>query len=108
MENRYQLKAVLSSEFRPVKYRIRGKEHYQVFLSIESKEFDVNLEKVAFVEYELHNSFKEKFRISKERGNNFEIEIRTWGTFIVKTTVNLKNGESEKFSINYKDVLIKK
>lgn len=108
MENQYQLRAVLNTESRPVKYRIGGKEHFQVFLSIKSEQFDPSLEKVAFVEYELHKTFKNRIRISKDRTNGFEIELRTYGTFVVKVTVNLVDGGSDTFSIDYKEVLERK
>lgn len=105
---KYRLKAVLNTSFKPVQYRIKGKEHYQVFLSIYSDSFDPELSEVLYVEYELHPTFKNRNRISKNRNSNFEIEIKTWGTFDIKVVVNLKNGEGFVIELNYSEVLEKK
>jgi len=104
-EEKYQLVAKRNLSFKPIKYRIDGKNHFQIFLSIKSANFDPKLEKVAFVQYELHKSFKDRIRVSKNPNNNFEIEIKTWGTFIVKVSIQLKNGDSISFSTDYSKVL---
>jgi len=107
MDNKYKLKAILNTAFKPLKFRVNGKDHFQVFLSITSDDFDPDLSKVLFVQYELHHSFKDRYRISKNKTNNFEIEIKTYGTFDVKVTINLNTGDNLTFIENYKNVLEK-
>jgi|GEM_PF-5704197 len=106
--DQYKLSAVLNSAYKPIKFRIKGKNHYQVFLSIQSDNFDPDLDKVLYVEYELHPTFKERVRISKTKRTSFEIEIKAWGTFDVKVNVYLKTGDEITFTQNYGDVLQRK
>ena len=105
MNNKYELKAVRDSQFRPVKYRIGGKNHYQIIFSIKSNEFDKNLEKVLSVDYILHKSFKNRIRTSRDKENNFQVVIKTYGTFIVKVRVYLENREVYEFSKDYGEIL---
>lgn len=104
----YELKAVLNTNFKPLKFRAKGKEHYQVFLSIWSRTADPDLSEVLFVQYELHHTFKERTHTSKSKKNGFEIEIKTWGTFPVKVTIYLQNGEEIEFEEDYGNVLLRK
>lgn len=104
-DKKYELTARMNESFKPIKFRLNGKNHYQVFLGIKSTEFDPALSHVSYVEYELHPTFKQPIRISKNAHNNFEIEIMTWGTFVVKYKVLLKDGNTYSDSINYGEVL---
>ncbi|MDY8135363.1 pYEATS domain-containing protein [Aquimarina sp. 2201CG5-10] len=108
MEQKYNLIAILNTNFQPVTFRLKGKKHYQIILRIESKEFDEKLEKVTYVEYELHKSFKNRTRIAKSKHNQFEIDIKAWGSFVVQCTVGQIDGEPYTFSQNIKDVLQRK
>ena len=103
--NEYVLVAKRNLNFKPIKFRIKGKDHFQVFLSIKSDSFDPTLSKVSFVQYELHSSFKERFRVSKNPQTNFNIEIKTWGTFVVKFHVHLKDGIVLSFNQDYSQIL---
>lgn len=78
----YKLKTILNKNFKPVRFRSQGKQHYQIFLEIHS-DADPELQKLEKVEYVLHPSFKQRIRSSSERKNHFRIEIKAWGWFIV-------------------------
>ncbi|RZS93544.1 pYEATS domain-containing protein [Aquimarina brevivitae] len=108
MEQKYNLKAILNTNYEPITFRLKGKPHYQIFLQIESSSFDPGLDQVTYVEYKLHKTFKNRTRIAKSKHNNFEIEIKAWGTFVVQCTVGQKDAEPFVFSQDIKDVLEKK
>ena len=104
-ENRtYRLVANRNSNFKPVRFRVQGRKHYQIFLSIASDE-DPKLQNVQLVQYELHKSFKERLHISRNRSNNFQIEIKAWGTFVVKFFVHLNDSQILSFKEDYGEVL---
>ena len=98
----YKLRTRLNTNFAPVKFRLKGKQHYQIFLDIES-DSDPNLDNVMYVKYRLHETFKSPERISNSRYNKFMIEIKAWGTFNIKVTVGLKNGETYEFDQDMQD-----
>lgn len=45
------------------------------------------LNKIHYVKYELHRSFPNRIRFSKNRENRFELSSRGWGVFTVYVTV---------------------
>jgi len=89
----YQLYAKLNKNYTPRKFRVGGKDHYQMFLGIKS-DSDPNLEKVEKVRYTLHPTFKDRVRESQSRQRKFEIEIYAWGTFVVEYELIMTDGSS--------------
>lgn len=101
----YKLKAVLNTSYKPVKYRVDGRQHYQIFLHIYSEK-DPDLKNVSFVEYKLHPTFKDRVRVAYSPINNFQVEIKAWGTFDVDVTVGLKDKHAPyRFTQDMKAVL---
>ena len=83
-------------------FRVGGKPHYQLFIELAS-DTDPNLANVQSVEYTLHPTFKNRVRTSTDRGQNFRIEIKAWGTFVVKVTVTTTDGKKQDFNQSMKD-----
>lgn len=108
MEQKYKLEAILNTNYEPITFRLEGKPHYQIFLRITSDSFDPELDKVTYVEYKLHKTFKNRTRIAKSKHNCFEVEIKAWGTFVVECTVGQKDGVPYVFSQDMRDVMEKK
>ena len=92
---------------RPVEYQLRvervegvdGKvfkenrrKNFYVRLYIEGQD-PSSLNKIDFVIYELHPTFRKPKRMAKEKSNNFEIRIWTWGFFPVNAQIFMKNGD---------------
>jgi transcription initiation factor IIF auxiliary subunit len=98
----YRLKTIINKNFKPIRFRSNGKPHYEIFLEIES-ETDPKLEELRRVEYVLHPSFKDRIRTSSERENNFQIQIKAWGTFVVTVKLIKANNAVEEFQQNMKD-----
>jgi len=103
----YKLTAVLNTNHQPVKFRVGGKDHFQIFLGIGSKA-DPDLAKISSVEYLLHPTFKSRVKTSKNRLNNFQIELLAWGTFEVGITLRLNDETDYEFKQNMSEVLKKK
>ncbi|WP_353776961.1 pYEATS domain-containing protein [Winogradskyella sp. 3972H.M.0a.05] len=100
--NNYKLITILNTKFKPIHFRLSGKAHYQIFLSIESTGNN-SLNDVKRVEYYLHPSFKKRLRSSVNRSNNFRIEIKAWGVFDVKVTIFKNDGTKEEFTQSMKE-----
>ena len=49
------------------------------------------LEKIKYVKYYLHPSFKNNIKIIKSKNNNFLLKFRAWGSFQLKVEVFLEN-----------------
>ncbi len=103
MENNteYILKTIINKNFKPIRFRIKGKPHYQIFMEIES-ETDPNLDNVKRVEYLLHPTFKRRERTNENRSSNFRIEIKAWGTFVVGVTLYKTDDTIEEFKQHMK------
>ncbi len=69
-----------------------GYEHYHVGLWLEASDPDA-LNAVTHVTYELHPTFANRVRTSRNRANNFSITFWSWGTFDVKAEVHLADKE---------------
>jgi len=106
MNHDYKLSVVLNTSYKPLRFRVEGKKHYQMILGIHS-ENDPDLKQVQFVNYLLHPSFKDRLKSSSDRGNKFQIEILAWGTFEVGVKVGLKNDEAYEFAQSMSDVMKK-
>lgn len=79
------------------KFKKDGYENFRVRLYIDGA-----LDKIYFVEYELHPSFNESIRTSKEADKGFSIEFWTWGEFEVLVVVHYYDGHQERFTYNLK------
>ena len=64
----------------PQKFQNSTKLYYYVRLSIEAPSYP-EMERIKFVIYELHPTFRQPKRMAKDRIRNFEIKIWTWGYF---------------------------
>lgn len=72
-------------------FREGGREHKNVRISLEG----LKLDEVKLVQYELHPSFREPYRVSTDPTHNFEVGIWTYGFFPVKATIIKKDGSVE-------------
>lgn len=79
------------------KFKQNGYENFRIRLYIDGP-----LDKIHFVEYELHPSFSEPLRTSKEPSNGFSIEFWTWGEFEVLVVVHYFDGHKERLSYDLK------
>ena len=82
----------IKKEEKPIRFRSEGKLHWKIGIRLEGKDDD--LDKISFVEYELHPTFKQRIRHSRDRDTNFEIEIRTYGYFKIKATLFFNDSTS--------------
>lgn len=73
------------------KFRAEGYEHYHIGVWLD--ETDSFLDRVEFVEYELHHSFRNRVRKSASRSNKFSVTFWAWGGFDINVRVHLRNGE---------------
>lgn len=102
--NKYKLKSVLNKHIEPITYRIDGKPHYDVSLSITSDEG--GMDNVIWVKYKLHKDFKQREKLGTDKNRDFGISIRTWGTFPIEVTVGLKDDKIYKFTHDFgKDII---
>ena len=67
---------------KPTQFPSSTKTYYYVRLHIEVLSLQ-ELERIKFVIYELHPTFRQPKRMAKDRSKNFEIKIWTWGYFNV-------------------------
>ncbi|MCK5443649.1 MAG: hypothetical protein KAJ23_17320 [Maribacter sp.] len=102
----YRLKSILNRNFKPVQFRANGKPHYQMFLEIES-DVDKNLDKITKVEYVLHPTFKNRYRSVANRDQHFQLELKAWGTFVVRVKLFMIDGTQTEFTQAMKDNLEK-
>ncbi|MGA1873660.1 MAG: pYEATS domain-containing protein [Thermoplasmatota archaeon] len=77
------------------KFPNSSKTYYYVRLFIEAPSLH-DLERIKFVIYQLHPTFRQPKRMSKDRGNNFEIKIWTWGYFEVKVKLYMTDDSVEQ------------
>ena len=69
-----------------------GYEHYHIGVWLESSD-TAALQRVSRVEYELHPTFANRIRESRNCANNFSITFWSWGTFVIKAKVYLIDQE---------------
>ncbi len=87
-----------SGKIRVRKFTRNGYDQYRIKLSISGP-----LDTISHVEYELHPTFKEPIRISKNRTEGFPIDFWTWGEFEILVTAHYLDGseESTVFELKY-------
>lgn len=91
----YTLKTIINTAYKPVVFRLKGKKHYQVYLQIHSTN-DPQLNKLKKVDYLLHPTFKKRKRTSTNREDFFQIDILTWGLFVIKITLFFEDGQTRE------------
>jgi transcription initiation factor IIF auxiliary subunit len=70
-----------------------GYDHYHVGVWLEADD-ERDLERVEWVEYELHPSFRNRVRTSHNRANDFSITFWSWGTFHIQAKVHLAGADT--------------
>ena len=78
------------------KFSKTGREHYHLGVWVDGSERD--LDQIDYVEYELHPTFTNRLRKSKNRKNNFSVTFWTWGMFDIEVRVHTHSGEAETFT----------
>ena len=72
-------------------FREGGRPHYNVKIYLEADELD----QVDSVEYKLHETFKNRHRIGRDRMNKLEIRIWSWDYFNARAKVIKNQGAPE-------------
>ena len=80
------------------KFRKGGYDHYHITIFLVGND----VERVSYVEYELHPTFSKPIRISENSKDNYSISIWTWGVFEVGVTIYLKDGNKEYLAYDLK------
>lgn len=80
-------------------FRSNGKKHWKLGISLATTDGS-DLPIIKLVEYELHRTFKERFRYSSDRSSNFGIEIWSYGYFEIKAKLHLEDGSIQEISGN--------
>ena len=74
--------------------RSGGKEHYHLGVWIDGD--DRELDQIVMVEYELHPSFKNRVKRSRNRKNGFSVTFWTWGMFNIHIRIHRQSGQVQK------------
>lgn len=77
------------------KFRPDGHEHYHIEIWVDMP--DRVLDRIDYVEYKLHESFRKNLRRGTSRSENFAIRIWTWGMFAIGVRVRYRDGEQDEF-----------
>ena len=75
------------------KFTRDGYDQFKIRLTLSGP-----LSEIAYVEYELHPTFKTPVRISKDRSTGFPIEFWTWGEFEILLKVHFLDGHDEELT----------
>ena len=73
------------------KFTRDGYDQFRIRLTVSGP-----LEAIDHVEYELHPTFVNPVRISKDRSAGFPIEFWTWGEFEIIVTAYFRDGHEEE------------
>ena len=80
-----------------IKYKVfhpGGREHYHLGVWIDGD--DRELDQIVLVEYELHPSFRDRVRSSKNRKNGFSVTFWTWGMFNIRVRIHRQGGQAQE------------
>jgi transcription initiation factor IIF auxiliary subunit len=94
MTTQYRVKAERVASLSPRKFRPAGKLHYPVRIFIEADDPRA-LDEIKTVQYKMHESFKEPYRVSSDRRSGFEVIIWTYGYFDVEVEILKLDGTFE-------------
>ncbi len=84
--------------------RRAGRVRFRKFAKYGYDQFKIRLflsgplSQIEYVEYELHPTFIEPVRISKDRSAGFPIEFWTWGEFEILVTIHFLDGHDEEMT----------
>lgn len=79
------------------KFTRDGYDQFKIRLTISGP-----LSEIDHVEYELHPTFRNPIRTSKDRSSGFPIEFWTWGEFEVFVTAHFVDGHDETVTYELK------
>ena len=79
---------------KPKKFRKDGKYFHFVRIYLDSHNSQ-DLDIIEFVEYELHPTFRNRYRVSEDRSKNFETKLWTYGYFDISAKLILIDGTEE-------------
>lgn len=96
MRSEYAIKTELLTHVEPKRPVEGGKLHYYVRIYIEAPA--TALDSTELVKYELHHTFRDRYRVSTDRSKNFEIRIWTYGYFDIKASILRRDGQTIKVS----------
>ena len=80
-----------------VRFRKGGKKHYSIEIFLESDSPE-EMSNIKAVEYELHPTFKERYRYTSDSSSGFKIVIRTYGFFNIKAKITKSDGTTKTVS----------
>ncbi|MFQ5641490.1 MAG: pYEATS domain-containing protein [bacterium] len=89
-----EIKSEIVPRSKPQRFREGGRLHRNVRIYLQSSR-EEELDKIESVQYELHPTFRDRFRTSSNRTRNFEIRIWTYGYFKIKAVMRFKDGSSK-------------
>jgi hypothetical protein len=90
----FKIKAAAVADVEPKRFRPGGRLFRLVRLYLESEQ-GPSLADVRSVEYELHPTFKQRYRLSEDAAREFEIRIWTYGYFKARAKVMLQTGQED-------------
>ena len=75
------------------KFSRNGYDQFKIRVSVSGP-----LSEIESVEYELHPTFINPVRISRDRSGGFPIEFWTWGEFEIFVTIHFVDGRDEELT----------
>ena len=88
---KFRIESELVHSAKPKRFRKGGRLHRKVRIYLTTDD-PADMKKVRWAQYELHETFRDRYRISSKATSDFEIHIWTYGFFKVKGTVMLEDG----------------
>ena len=85
MEQKLKIRSQKVPEVPGKQFRENGKLHRLVRIYLEGPKEEID--KIKSVEYELHPTFRQRYRQAEDPRNQFEITIWTYGFFKIKATL---------------------
>ncbi len=93
----FQIKAEPMRSTEAKRFRKGGRQHRLVRLHLEpTPGSDSNLDDVLSVEYELHPTFKQRYRLVEDPTGGFELKLWTYGYFPVRGRIRMKDGTRDE------------
>ena len=63
-----------------------------MLIETEDNKLSNILDKIEYVQYELHETFPNPIQIVRGRENNFRLGGQAWGTFFIKVSIHFVDG----------------
>lgn len=90
-------------------YEYTGDDYWDWAVWIDASKED--LDKIAYVTYNLHHTFIKPVRVIKNRKTKFKLETSGWGTFTIYAIITLKNNTiiqlQHKLVLKYPEKVLK-